>query len=197
MDIKTTLDLHLKWIKGKPDGVRANLRGADLSGANLRGANLNYANLSGANLSSAYLCSADLSSAYLCSADLRGANLNYANLSGADLRGANLKNATGLVTLATPPEEGAFVAYKRVRGATIKILIPADAARTGSYVGRKCRAERVEVLEGSGAGLRDSGMLYDVGKVMRPDAYNPDPRVECTGGIHFFMTRKEANEYGR
>ena len=62
---------------------KANLRGADLSGAYLRGANLIDANLRGA-----YLSGANLSGA-----NLRGANLSGADLSGADLRGANLSGA--------------------------------------------------------------------------------------------------------
>lgn len=31
--------------------------------------------------------------------------------------------------------------------------------------------------------------------IVRADKYNDDPRVECTGGIHFFLTRQEAEEY--
>ena len=85
------LDLHAKWLKNEPDGVRlitvvdanlrgANLRGADLSSADLRGANLSSANLNGANLYGANLRGADLNGA-----DLRGANLFGANLNGAKL----------------------------------------------------------------------------------------------------------------
>ena len=60
------------------NGLRANLRGANLSEAYLRGADLSEANLRGANLSEAYLRGADLSGAdlswvYLCGADLYGA----------------------------------------------------------------------------------------------------------------------------
>ena len=46
MNIEEILSLHVKWLAGEPDGVRANL-----SDANLRGANLSDANLSDANLS--------------------------------------------------------------------------------------------------------------------------------------------------
>ena len=103
------LDLHAKWLKNEPDGVRlsavayANLRGAnlsyadlsgaDLSGADLSGANLSGANLSVANLRGANLSYADLSGANLSVANLRGTNLSYADLSGANLSGANLNSA--------------------------------------------------------------------------------------------------------
>ncbi len=99
-DIKLAniLELHLKWIRSEKGGVRANLRGADLSRANLsdadlRGANLRGANLSDANLSDANLRGADLSRANLSDADLRGANLRGANLSDANLSDANLSDA--------------------------------------------------------------------------------------------------------
>lgn len=29
MDIKTTLELHAKWLRGEDDGIRADLHGAD------------------------------------------------------------------------------------------------------------------------------------------------------------------------
>src|SRR5574341_232540 len=142
-----------------PNLRNANLCGADLRNANLCNANLCNANLSNANLRGAYLSHADLSYANLRGADLRGANLRNANLSGADLSGAdlsgadlygaNLSNAKGLLTLATPPEEGAFVAYKKVGATVITVRIPAGAARTGSYVGRKCRAAFVETVSGA------------------------------------------------
>ena len=45
-ELKEILAKHLKYVLGEPDGVRANLGGADLSGADLSGANLSGANLS-------------------------------------------------------------------------------------------------------------------------------------------------------
>jgi len=69
--LETKLKMHLTWLQDNSTGERANLSGANLSGADLFGANLSGANLSGA--------------------DLFGANLSRANLSGADLFGADLK----------------------------------------------------------------------------------------------------------
>ena len=88
IDIKLIQELHLKWLKAEPGGVRADLSGADLTGAYLSYANLSYAHLSGANLSDASLSYANLSYA-----DLTGANLSYANLTDAHLSGANLTYA--------------------------------------------------------------------------------------------------------
>lgn len=37
--------------------------------------------------------------------------------------------------------------------------------------------------------------LYVVGEVTRPDSFNDDIRIECSNGIHFFITLREAQEY--
>ena len=68
MNIKERLELHQKWIRNEPGGIRLEEHGADLRVADLRGANLR-------------------------GADLREANLRVANLWGADLWGANLDYA--------------------------------------------------------------------------------------------------------
>jgi hypothetical protein len=187
--IKETLGKHKLWLDGKEGGVKANLSGANLSGANLSGADLSGANLFGADLSGANLSLADLSDANLSRADLSGANLSLAYLSGADLSGAKLPD------FSLCPEEGDFIGWKKVRGGVVlKLLIPASAKRTSSLIGRKCRAEFVTVLEGEGFSCV-GGLFYKPGETVYPDRYNPDIRIECTHGIHFFITRKEAEEY--
>ena len=101
--LKEGVEAWNKWRDEKP-GVKADVDGANLSGAklsdanlsgaNLNGANLSDANLSGANLSDANLNGADLSGAYVGGADLSGAKLNGADLRGTTLSGANLSGAT-------------------------------------------------------------------------------------------------------
>ena len=91
--LKEKIESHGKWLRDEDGGKHAYLRRADLSGANLSGADLRRADLSGANLSGADLRSADLSGANLSGADLRSADLSGANLSGADLSGAYLSGA--------------------------------------------------------------------------------------------------------
>ncbi len=93
-ELDEILHAHKKWLEsGGEEGLRADLRGANLRGANLSYADLRGANLRGADLSYADLRGADLSSANLRGADLRGANLRYANLRNADLRNADLSGA--------------------------------------------------------------------------------------------------------
>ena len=167
--------------------ARANLSGANLSGANLRGANLSWANLSGADLSWADLHGADLSEA----------SLSGASLSGANLSGADLTNTKGLYPIV--PETGSFEGYKKLAGGVVCcLLIPATAGRVGGYTGRKCRAEFAQVLDGEGFSLTPyyPKATYKIGEIVKADQWDPDPRIECSGGIHFFLTRREAEGYG-
>lgn len=196
-------------INGKDFTIapRSDLRDANLSYANLRGATLFCAdlrdsNLRDANLSYADLRDADLRGANLSYADLRDSNLSGANLSYADLRDSNLRCANlsdaDLSGAMMPPlitPEGDIVGYKKVSGGIVKLRIPAEAKRTASWVGNKLRAEYAVVLEGSGYSEYCATFAYKQWDLIRPDAYDNDPRIECTHGIHFFLTRQEAEDY--
>ena len=177
----------------------ANLSSANLRSANLRSADLSSANLSFANLSSANLSSANLRSANLSSANLRSANLSFADLSSADLSFADLSFADlrKLYAIRTILPEGDLIGYKQLRGGTIcKLRIPVDAKRVGGLVGRKCRAEFAVVLEGEGFSKHDPQFKYTVGQVVKPsEAFNDSLVSECESGIHFFITRQEAEDY--
>jgi hypothetical protein len=194
--LKKILNAHREWAAGN-GGERANLRSADLSGADLSGADLRSANLSGANLSGANLRSADLRSANLRSADLSGADLRSAYLSGA-----NLNDKTTWPAFFICPETGSFRAWKKLKGGIIAELeIPAKAKRVCTPIGRKCRAEFVKVIavhgtmEAEGVDTHAGKTKYIVGKITHPDSFDDNFLVECTHGIHFLMTRKEAEEY--
>ncbi len=187
----------------------ANLSGADLSGANLSGADLSGANLSGANLYGADLSGADLYGADLSGADLYGANLSRADLSGADLYGADLKEVkNGELPLARTlitPQVGAFVGWKKLKGDVIaQLVIVHDAQRFNSYGSRKCRASAVVVYAMWKDGKEFTGHAFDkhtgktkyeVGATILPDSFDDDRSVECSHGIHFFLTKEEAIAY--
>ena len=188
----------------------------DLYGADLRSANLRSADLSGANLRSADLRSADLSGADLSGANLRSANLRSADLSGADLRSADLRSAnlsgvvynecTTFFAMACP-EEGSFIGWKVCQsGLVVKLRITEDAKRSSATT-RKCRCSKAEVLaiedkegnpmpEGTVAhSFQDSSFTYEVGKTVTVDNFDEDRWCECSTGIHFFITRREAVLY--
>jgi uncharacterized protein YjbI with pentapeptide repeats len=181
----------------------ANLRGANLRGANLANADLAGANLSGANLADAYLSGANLRCAKLEGADLRAANLVGANLGDAYLGGANLDGAD--LSNATLPDfqlpEGTLTAYKLCNGILVTLEIPAEAKRTASLVGPKCRAEFAIVrhVDHPWKVARSSAqrphntpeIVYMEGATVLPDRFDDDIRVECTHGVHFYRTKEE------
>ena len=108
-ELRTILEKHARWLNDDPDGERANL-----SGANLSGANLTWANLSGADLTGADLSRANLTGANLTWANLTGANLSRANLTGADLSGANgLRTAREFMAQFAKGAEG-WLVYKAI-----------------------------------------------------------------------------------
>ena len=133
-------------------------------------------------------------------ADLRGADLRGANLRGADLREADLSeaeniNATVAARLMRCPPEGAFVAYKMLRRGTIcKLSIPAEARRS-SATGYKCRAEFADVIEGEGVSIHDGKTAYTPGQRVTCHEWDADRWNECGGGIHFYMSREEAEAH--
>jgi hypothetical protein len=124
---------------------------------------------------------------------LRGADLRGANLTGADLR------ETKLPHFQICPAEGGFYAWKKTTLGVIKIYISASAERTSSLVGRKCRASHVKVVSGLGCdgfGTHNGATVqYSLGATIRADSFDPDIRIECTHGIHFFMTRQVAEDW--
>ena len=182
----------------------ANLSSANLSSADLRDADLYGADLRSANLSSADIRDADLRSADLRSANLSSANLMRANLSGADLRDAEYNERTAFFVLSCP-EDGDFIAWKKVNNVIVKLKVPAEAKRS-SATSRKCRCEYAEVLELQnldGTPYNDDNVvnnnyvktIYKVGEIARTDSWDADRWNECSHGIHFFITRDEAVRY--
>ena len=212
-ELKEIVERHGHWLHEDCDGwegMRADLRGADLIGADLSGADLCGAYLRGAYLCGAYLSRADLSGAdlrgaYLCGAYLSGAYLSGANLSGADLREAKIEN--DILNKYCPiacPDSGAFVGWKKCRdGAVVKLEILADAKRSSAF-GRKCRCSAAKVLEitdvhgeliSEAVSCHDSRFVYRVGEIVSVDDFDEDRKNECSTGIHFFITRQEAEDY--
>ena len=181
MDIKAILDKHLKWLKAEEGGKRANLSGASLYGASLSGANLSRANLSGASL---------------YGADLSGASLSRANLFGAK----KFKELEYLfISYTSICPEGTIIGWKKCKdNIIVKLEIPAEAKRSNA-TGRKCRAEYAKVLEVIGAEVgisqHDGKTKYKVGETIHSDKWDDNRWEECSSGIHFFITRLEAENY--
>ena len=191
----------------------AHLYGADLSGANLSGANLygadlsradlSRADLSGAHLSGANLSGANLYGADLSRADLSGAHLSGANLSGANLYGADLSRAENadlqIARTRILPDEGDIIGWKKCQdGIIVKLKITDGTPRSHAF-GRKCRAQYATVLEVFGAekaySSHDPKFSYEVGHRVEALNWSENWMEECAGGIHFFITKAEAEAY--
>ena len=172
--------------------VAAIKAGVSLSGANLRGADLSWADLSWANLYGADLREADL----------RGANIYEANLDRATLDHKTKLTPSQNARLSIVPSDGGFIGWKKCNGGIIaKLLIPASAKRSNA-TSRKCRAEFVKVVQlykdgrvFYGEAITDNHgpvTIYRVGETVRPNSFDPCRWNECAPGIHFFITREEA-----
>ena len=194
-EIKDVLEKHAKWLLNERDGKRAYLQGADLQGADLR-----IANLQGADLRIANLQGADLRSAYLQRANLQGAYLQDADLQGAE-------NSELVVAQTSILADGALTVYKKAcceLGAVVITLgIPASAKRSNA-TGRKCRAEKAIVKKMKGIGFElpadtivwseyNRNFIYTKGATVVPEKpFCEDRWAECASGIHFYITRIEA-----
>ena len=186
--LQDIIESHKKWLNGY-GGERANLCGADLSDTDLRNVNLHHA----------LLIHADL-----CNANLSGVNLSRANLRGTDLSKLIYDEDTAFYALQCP-ETGSFIGYKKAHGYIVELEILADAKRS-SATSRKCRCSAAKVLSITTvngktkvkeiASNRDSNFVYRVGEIVRVDYFDEDRWNECSTGIHFFITRSEAERYG-
>ena len=131
----------------------------------------------------------------LVRANLRGADLHEANLRGADLHGAELDPQT-VDMFQIVPQVGSFRAFKKLQGGILcELEIPANAKRVGGLVGRKCRASAAKVIKGNGASYYNPNFVYKKGKIVKVADFDPDPSVECSRGIHFFLTSSEAEAF--
>ena len=170
-ELQAVLAEHKKWLLDD-GGSRADLSRADLSGADLSRANLSGANLIGANLSGAYL---------------RGADLRDANGAGLAL------------AMSSHLPAGDIIGWKKcMNDVIVKLRIPEAAARSHG-ASRKCRAEYAVVLEvigaNEGVSQYDKATTYRAGETVKPMSWDPDRWNECAGGIHFFITREEAEAF--
>ena len=134
----------------------------------------------------------------LTDANLTGADLTYANLTHANLTDIRYNECTSFLALQCP-EEGAFVGWKKCKNNVIvKLLIPEHAKRS-SATSRKCRCSEAVVLDVIGAeygiSQHDSGFHYHKGETVKVENFDENRWVECSLGIHFFITRREAELY--
>lgn len=104
----------------------------------------------------------------------------------------------------TCPRTGSFTGWKKCNDAKIvELLIPADAKRSSS-IGRECRCDKavvMEIYDKNGQSVEtavswyDDQFVYYRGKTVSVPNFDEDRFDECAPGIHFFMTRSEAESW--
>ena len=192
--LEKILENHKHWLNRDIDewkNMYADLNSADLRYADLRGVDLRGANLSNVDLNGAYL-----SDAILNYANLSGADLNSTNLNGINLKGTVLDKEEQIrkgIKLSNP-----ITGWKKCKGGVIvKLEIP-RGAMVFSINNDKCRTDKAIVKEIFGADRAFSMhkyFSYYVGDKIEVYNFNCEYNIECTEGIHFFRTRKEAENY--
>lgn len=194
---------------------RADLKGAVLTCselcdctfelAEMECADLDYTNLdntvfNGANLSFARIKHTTFS--YY--ADFLGADVTNTDLYDCDLDEESFAEAIGFHPYMRCPEEGSFIAWKKCRDDHIvKLLIPETAERTGASV-HNCRASEAKVLEiwnpdnepcDTAVSCADEDFIYRKGEMVYPREAFDAHLLTSGSGIHFFLTRAEAEQY--
>ena len=192
------------------DLYRANFRFADLRWTNLQNTNcsctcFDYADLRGAKMYKRDCGGASFVSANLWHATVESTNFHLAKFFKADLSGVNVSSAKNFFVPMACPIEGSFIGWKTAHGKIIKLQIPATAMRSSS-TGRKCRCSEaivlaIEEIDGTPSSLTtiasnfDSRFIYEIGKTVKVEDFNPNRFDECASGIHFFIDRKGAVRY--
>ena len=209
---------------GKAIMVNAKFVGASMRWTFLKEADLRGADFTGADLFFSTMRETDARGAIFVDASLRGASLNKIIIdedaavvrklwSGTQLNNAVIEEETlsKIVQDNCPP--GSFVGFKKVKGVgaasgalIAEIEIPADAKRVNS-TSRQCRCDKAKVLslthlngapfEGEEAvGWIYQGITYRVGEMVSEKEFSDDRRTSQGKGIHFFLTREEAEKFG-
>lgn len=189
------------------DLTEADLTDADLGQANLTNADLSRAHLGHAHLDEAILINTNLTSAYLYKADLTGTDLSSADFSDACFNSANLADTKlpkgeeirkGIILKEN------LLGFKKGRnGEIIELLIPKGniVFSIHNYVCRTNSAKVIKITNKNGKAVKTANSLYDnkftytVGKKVEVENFDLAYNVQCSNGIHFFRTRKEAEEY--
>ena len=192
-ELETILEQHKLWSdsNGK-DGKRANLTGANLTNADLMFANLTFADLSGAILSGAILSDADLTRADLSGADLINSELEYTNLTNTILD--DKEQCRKGIVLTEP-----MIGYKKSGECKIITLEIPIGAKVFSINNYKRRTNKCKVIDMQGetelSSYYDTDFKYHVGDEIEIEDFDDNYNVECGEGIHFFLTREEAENY--
>lgn len=183
---------------------QVNFFGADLTGANFDNCLCIDCDFSQSILRNVSLVGTDFQASSLNEADISGANLFHAKLENADLT-AIISDITTKFFALHCPVKGAFLGYKKCYGHRIvQLLIPSEARRSSATT-TCCRCDKAKVLSikdmhtyknyNEAVSYVDDHFIYRVGEWVEAENFNPNRWVDSTGGIHFWLTQNEAENY--
>ena len=222
MRISETKARQLLFERKNPDDTLdlqcAFLHNTDWTDETFRSVDFRDARFNHATLRRCVFIRCDLTGANFYNADLRNATfysctLDNTRMESTDLRGVKFLESDTSDIIANAgtagfwpvcPVEGAFIGWKWADDCLVKLRIPEDARRSSGTC-RKCRCYKAEVLEITKDGEpvevtfsdHDYAFMYQVGEFVEEPKYDPDRWKTCAPGIHFFMTKEEAENYGR
>ena len=209
--------LHRKWLAGDPDGERAQFIEEDLSGLRMDFDDLRKARFEFVNFMGAGLRGADLRGATIIRCIFNDAFIDNTLF--------DKETYDELFPLCCPEEgsfigwkkvycscrstnpRDHFSPYVYNMPAIVKLFIPAHAKRS-SAAGRKCRCSEAHVMDifckipvgferidDRYFSAHDIHFKYRIGETVKVDNFDNNRTHECAPGIHFFITRKEAENY--
>lgn len=163
------------------------------------GCPLHGANFKNATMKTASFRYCDMRKCNIQDADLYGAVLEYAKLDGI------YSNENTKWFRLRCPEVGAFLGYKKcINDRMVQLLIPSDAKRSSATL-PSCRCSKAKVLTiksfdfkenfDEAWSLVDEDFIYRKGEWVEVKNFNEDRWMDSTTGIHFWMSREEAQAY--
>ena len=198
------------------------MRHTNIESTNIGAAKFTYCDLYYANFSWAKIRTVTFEHCNMCGADfingtwekvkILSSSINHAIIRSIKMETPPvIKNTstyeTGLALAC--PETGSFEAWKVVKNNhgkyLIKLLIPADAKRSSATT-CKCRCSKAKVLDIIRISAKRhvksvvnyayfNTTVYTVGKMVYPDSFDKNRWNECSNGIHFFISKKNALDY--
>ncbi len=191
------------------DFTLSSFQNTKLNGVNFENSTVENALFDGCPMRGASFKNAKMVTASFRYCDMRECNIEGANLYGAVLEFARLD---GIISNDDTkwfrlhcPETGAFLAYKKcVNDRMVQLLVPADAKRTSATL-PSCRCNKAKVLTiksfdfkenfDEAWSLVDENFVYKKGEWVEVKDFNENRWQDSTTGIHFWLTRAEAEAY--
>lgn len=180
------------------------LNHVDFENSSVENALFDGCSMKGANFKNAKMVTASFRYCDMRECNIEGADLFGAVLEFADLEGIVSSEETKWFRLRCP-EKGAFLGYKKcVNDRMVQLLIPADAKRTSATL-PSCRCNKAKVLTiksfdfqenfDEAWSLVDENFIYKKGEWVEVKNFNENRWQDSTTGIHFWMSRAEAEAY--